>query len=98
PTVYRSFLTLEREIVTMSAAHLGGDHDVVGNATSGGTESILIAVKAARDRARKGRGIAEPQILVPVSAHAAFFKAAQYFDIELVPVPVDPVILAPTVE
>lgn len=98
PTVYRSFLTLEREVVAMSAAHLGGDQDVVGNATSGGTESILIAVKAARDWARKARGIAEPQILVPISAHAAFFKAAQYFDIELVPVPVDPVALAPTVE
>lgn len=98
PTVYRSFLNLEREIVAMSAAHLGGDHDVVGNATSGGTESILIAVKAARDRARKARGIAEPQMLVPVSAHAAFFKAAQYFDIELITIPCDPVTLTPSLD
>lgn len=97
PTVYRSFLELERRIVAMSAAHLGGDTAVVGNTTSGGTESILLAVKAARDRARS-RGIAEPRIIVPVSAHAAFFKAAHYFDVELVPVPVSPETLAPRIE
>ncbi|MBM4041707.1 MAG: aspartate aminotransferase family protein, partial [Planctomycetes bacterium] len=49
PTVYPSLLRLENEVVAMGAAHLGGDGQVVGNFTSGGTESILLAVKAARD-------------------------------------------------
>jgi len=36
----------------MAAAHLGGDEDMVGSFTDGGTESIILAVKAARDRSR----------------------------------------------
>ena len=58
--------------------------------TSGGTESILLAMKAYRDRARARGLVSEsPEILVPVSAHPAFLKAAQYFDLTVVPVPLD---------
>jgi glutamate/tyrosine decarboxylase-like PLP-dependent enzyme len=57
--------------------------------TSGGTESLLQAVKTARDVARADRGIARPRVVVAESAHAAFTKAADYFDVELVRVPVD---------
>jgi glutamate/tyrosine decarboxylase-like PLP-dependent enzyme len=89
-TVFPSALRLENEVVAMAAAHLGGDADVVGNFTSGGTESILLAVKAARDHARTERGIAEPEIVLPVTAHAAFQKAAHYLDVRAVLVPVDP--------
>jgi glutamate/tyrosine decarboxylase-like PLP-dependent enzyme len=89
-TVFPSALRLENEVVAMAAAHLGGDAGTVGNFTSGGTESILLAVKAARDYARSERRIAEPEIVLPATAHAAFQKAAHYLDVRAVLVPVDP--------
>src|SRR5690606_17239909 len=55
--------------------------------TSGGTESILMAVKAARERGREERGITAPEIVVPGSAHAAFHKAGHYFGLTLRRVP-----------
>jgi sphinganine-1-phosphate aldolase len=90
PTVYPSLLRFENEIVGMAIAHLRGDDHCVGNFTSGGTESCLLAVKTARDHARQVRGIAEPEIVLPVTAHACFQKAAQYFDMPMRLVPVDP--------
>lgn len=90
PTVYPSLLRFENEIVAMAIGHLRGDADCVGNFTSGGTESCLLAVKAARDYARRVRGIAEPELVLPVTAHACFQKAAQYFDMPMRLVPVDP--------
>ncbi|MHB8593005.1 MAG: aminotransferase class V-fold PLP-dependent enzyme, partial [Acidimicrobiales bacterium] len=68
----------------------GGVESVCGTVSSGGTESILLAMRTYRDRARAERGITDPEIVVPVSAHAAFDKAAHYFNIRLVPVPVGP--------
>ena len=78
----------------MTADMLGAGHatpgaPVVGTVSSGGTESILLAMKAYRDFARERRGIAEPEIVAPVTAHAAFDKAARFFDMPLVRVPVD---------
>ena len=54
----------------------GGDAGVRGTMTSGGTESILTAVKASRDYMAATRGITEPEMIIAVSAHAAFIKAA----------------------
>lgn len=85
----------EAEIVAMTAAMLGGDdpgRQIVGTVTSGGTESILLAMKAYRDRARarvRGR-VTRPEVVAPATAHVAFDKAAQYFGIRLVRVPVGP--------
>jgi sphinganine-1-phosphate aldolase len=90
PTVYPSLLRFENEIVSMAINHLRGNEDCVGNFTSGGTESCMLAVKAARDYARSERGIAEPEIIMPVTAHACFQKAAHYFDMKMHLVPVDP--------
>jgi glutamate/tyrosine decarboxylase-like PLP-dependent enzyme len=87
PTVFPSLLRLENEVVGMAARHLGGDDETVGSFTSGGTESILLAVKAARDGAPH---IARPEMVIPVTAHAAFQKAAHYFGITPVLVEVDP--------
>jgi len=90
PTVFPSTLRLENELVAMAASHLGGDENVVGNFTSGGTESIICAVKAARDWARANRPeIKEPEILLPSTAHASFQKAAHYLCVKPVIVPVD---------
>lgn len=52
--------------------------------TSGGTESILTAVKASRDYMAATRGITQPEMVIAISAHAAFIKAAEYFNIRLV--------------
>ncbi|NIO04068.1 MAG: aminotransferase class V-fold PLP-dependent enzyme [Proteobacteria bacterium] len=90
-TVFPSLLRLENELVAMAAQHLGGDDDVVGNFTSGGTESIILAVKAARDYFRAHRpNIREPEMILPATAHAAFHKAAHYLQIKVAQVGVDP--------
>lgn len=91
PMAFRSLKRMETEVVRMSASLFGGDDDTVGTMTSGGTESILMAVKAYRDRARKRRPwIRRPEIVAPASAHAAFRKACHYFDVTLVTVPPGP--------
>lgn len=98
PTVFPSVLHLETDIVGIVAKHLNGDAETVGNATSGGTESCMLAVKTARDFARAERGIERPSIIVPETVHAAFHKAAHYFDMELTSVKVDPVTFRVTPE
>ena len=92
PTVYPSLMRLENEIVGICASHLNLPADGVGTFTSGGTESILLAVKSARDIARATRPeVTRPNMVMPVTGHAAFHKAAAYFDVALVLVEVDAV-------
>ena len=90
PTVFPSLLRFENEVVGMARHHLRGGPEVVGNFTSGGTESCIMAVKAARDRARELRpDLREPTIVLPVTAHPAFHKGAHYLGVGVVTVPVD---------
>src|SRR5580704_16056329 len=91
---FPSIGVMQHDIVCNTATLLGADDPASGGAvegylTSGGTESLLQAVKSARDVARQDRGIAHPQVVAAESAHAAFTKAADYFDVELIRVPVD---------
>jgi glutamate/tyrosine decarboxylase-like PLP-dependent enzyme len=91
PTVYPSMMRLENELVAMAANHLGGVPGVVGNFTSGGTESCMLAVKTARDFARATKPhVKAPEIVLPITAHAAFHKGCHYMDVKKVLVPVDP--------
>jgi len=88
--VWPSTTKFEAEIVAMTAGMLGGaGAEICGTVSSGGTESILLAMKTYRDRAREQRGITKPEMIVPVTAHAAFDKASQYFNIKTVHIPVD---------
>ncbi len=90
--LWPSITKFEAEIVAMTAAMLGGDQvddPVCGTLSSGGTESILLAMKTYRDRARAEKGLRRPEMVVPVTAHAAFDKAAEYFGIKIVKIPVD---------
>ncbi|MBS3733171.1 MAG: aminotransferase class V-fold PLP-dependent enzyme [Desulfobacterales bacterium] len=90
-TVYPSLLRLENDLVAIMRTHLRGGDQVVGNFTSGGTESILLAVKAARDYYRRHRPeIENPEMILPSTAHAAFHKAAHYFGIRARTVSVNP--------
>lgn len=88
--LWPSGMKFESEIVAMTADMLGAesatrqDDEIVGTVTSGGTESIIMAMKAYRDRA----GIAKPQMVIPDSAHVAFDKAAAYFGYDQIRVPV----------
>ena len=89
---FPSIATMQHDIVSITATLLGADDPTAGGSvegylTSGGTESLLQAVKTARDVGRE-RGIARPSVVAGESAHAAFTKAADYFDVDLVRVPV----------
>lgn len=89
PGAFPSLKKFESEVVAMTASLLGGDDEIAGNMTSGGTESILMAVKTARQKFRKERpDITDPEIVVPVTAHPAFDKAGHYFDVRVKHVPV----------
>jgi sphinganine-1-phosphate aldolase len=89
PSLFNSLKKFENETVAMVASLLNGTADTVGNLTSGGTESILLAVKTARDKARADRpAIRGPEILVPESIHPAFEKAAHYVNVKVVHIPV----------
>jgi len=89
--VWPSAAKFESEIVAMTADMLGAGRtkdEICGVVSSGGTESILLAMKAYRDRARKEKKITKPEMIVPVTAHAAFDKAARYFNIKIIHIPV----------
>jgi glutamate/tyrosine decarboxylase-like PLP-dependent enzyme len=88
--VWPSAAKLEAEIVSMTAGMLGADQtpeDISGTVTSGGTESIMLAMRAYRGRGRAA-GIERPVMVLPETAHAAFDKAADAFGIEQRKVPV----------
>jgi glutamate/tyrosine decarboxylase-like PLP-dependent enzyme len=91
PTVFPSMLKLETDIVRAVVNLLHGDSNAVGHLTTGGTESIMLAVKTARDMARAEKPhIKEPEMVLPKTAHAAFHKAAHYLSIKPVIVDIDP--------
>ncbi|MEH0824330.1 MULTISPECIES: pyridoxal phosphate-dependent decarboxylase family protein [unclassified Micromonospora] len=99
PTAFPSLLAMENALVGAAARLLGGGPgttaaEVVGSVTSGGTESLILAVKAARDARPE---LTAPRIVVPASGHAAFAKAAHLLGVTLDSVPVDPKTLRPAV-
>eukprot|EP00743_Colponemidia_sp_Colp-15_P001248 GILK01001371.1.p1 GENE.GILK01001371.1~~GILK01001371.1.p1 ORF type:complete len:560 (+),score=86.52 GILK01001371.1:38-1681(+) len=88
--VFPTVRKMEAEVIRMVVNLYNGSSDACGCMTSGGTESILMACKTYRDRALEERGITEPEIIIPSTAHAAFDKAGGYFGIKIVKIPVDP--------
>ena len=92
PMAFQSLKQFEHQVIRMTADLLNGDQNVVGTLTSGGTESCLLPVLAYRNRARakKRLGRFKPEMIVPDSIHVAWIKAAKYFNIKLVMVPLDP--------
>ncbi|MEZ4403999.1 MAG: aminotransferase class V-fold PLP-dependent enzyme [Kofleriaceae bacterium] len=90
PMAFQSLRGLEAEITQMAADLFHGGPSTVGAVTSGGTESILVAVAAYRDRARKRKPwILRPELVLPITAHPAFDKAAHYFGVKLKKIPAD---------
>ena len=80
---FPSLKQIQAEVVAMAGVWLGATPSSAGFMTSGGTESILMAVKAARDRLLTERQIRQPNMVMPTSAHAAFAKAGAYFGVEV---------------
>ncbi|XP_071550599.1 sphingosine-1-phosphate lyase 1 isoform X2 [Panulirus ornatus] len=91
PDVFPGVRKMEAEVVRMCCTLFNGDARSCGCMTTGGTESIIMACKAYREYAINVRGIKNPEILVPVSAHAAFDKGAQLLMMRIRHVPLDPV-------
>ncbi len=87
PTAFPSLLQMENDVVGFTCDVLDAPSSVVGTVTSGGTESVLLAVQGARD-ARPD--VSRPRMVLPTTAHAAFHKAAHYFGVEPVLVDVGP--------
>lgn len=79
---FPSLKKFQSEVVQMVSAWVHGGDQAAGFMTSGGTESILLAVKGARERGRREKGITTPNVVLPTSAHAAFEKACYYFGLE----------------
>ena len=91
PSAFPSLRRFESEVVAMCASLFNGGDSIEGTMSTGGTESILLAVKTAREWAKTHKPeIKEPEVIVPISAHPAFQKAFHYFGIKGVSIPVGP--------
>jgi glutamate/tyrosine decarboxylase-like PLP-dependent enzyme len=91
PTSFPSCLELEKDVIAAALDLHNAPKGAKGSFTSGGTESILLSVKTARDKARAERpDITAPEMVLPETAHPAFFKACAYFDVKPVSAAVDP--------
>ena len=89
PMAFKSLKRFEHEVVRMSAGLLGGDGNVVGTMTSGGTESCLLPVMTYRDMAASRRSFRSRafEMIAPLSIHVAWEKAARYFGVKMIHAP-----------
>lgn len=89
PSAFQSLRKMESEVVGITASFLNGDESVTGTMTSGGTESIMMAVLSAREWAHKNKpNVKEPEVLAPATAHPAFPKACHFFGLKYVEAPI----------
>ncbi|AKU97683.1 Sphingosine-1-phosphate lyase [Labilithrix luteola] len=89
PMTFPSLRRFETEVLEIAIELLHGPAGAAGSMTSGGSESLLLAVKTARDWARLNRPhVTAPEMLLPVTAHPALLKAAHIVGVEPVIVPV----------
>lgn len=90
PAAFPSLLKFEKELIGMAGDLVHGDQHVAGSVTSGGTESIFLALKVARDLAmEKGKKDIPFEVILPETAHPAFLKACHYLSLKPIVVPVD---------
>jgi len=89
PLAFPSLAQMEKDVVSMGLGLLHGPEGSTGAMTSGGTDSITMAMKTARDYARaNGKALESANLVLPFSAHLAFDKAAHLMDIEVRRIPV----------
>lgn len=88
PLAFPSLAQMEKDVISMALGLLHGPEGATGSMTSGGTDSITMAIKTARDYARSnGRATERANIVLPQSAHLAFDKASHLMDIEVRRIP-----------
>lgn len=90
PAAFKSLKQMETQIISTLAGLTHGGPDTCGVVTAGGTESCLMAVKTYRDMARKKRKVTRPNMILPKTAHVAWFKAADYFGVKVQQLPMTP--------
>lgn len=90
PAAFQSLKQMETQIISTLAGLTHGGPDTCGVVTAGGTESCLMAVKTYRDMARKKRRVTRPNMILPKTAHVAWFKAADYFGVKVQLLPMTP--------
>jgi len=90
PSAFPSLLKFEKEVVGMACELMHGDHRVAGSVTTGGTESIFLTMKVAREVARErfGENI-KAEVILPGTIHPAFLKACSYLSLKPIIVPVN---------
>jgi sphinganine-1-phosphate aldolase len=96
PGIFRAVRKMEAEIVAMTVKLLGGGDDACGALTSGGTESILLAILAYREQAKAERGVTAPEVIACATCHSALDKACHYFGVKLVKLAPDDTYRLPT--
>ena len=89
PLAFPSLRRFEAEVVKICADLFHGDDEVCGTMTSGGSESVMMAVKTARDWAR-AKEIERPEMILPSTIHPVFEKAGHYFDVRIHHAPIGP--------
>ena len=82
--LHPSVRTYERDVVDFTLSLFSAPKGAAGTVTTGGSESIALALKTARDRARDLKGITAPEIIVPQSGYAVFDKLSQMLGIKVI--------------
>ncbi|KAG8965712.1 hypothetical protein FRC03_000252 [Tulasnella sp. 419] len=90
PDAFPTIRKMEAEIIAM-CLRMFHNPTGAGSTTSGGTESIVMSCKTHRDWARDVKGITEPEMIIPASAHPAFDKGSHYLGIKIHHIPVHPI-------
>ena len=86
---FPSLRHMQQDVVNIVSSWVHGTDETAGFMTSGGTESLVLVVRAAQKRAeREGRNLRSMNMVLPASAHAALEKGADYFNVESRRIPV----------
>ena len=89
PSAFPSLRKFEKEVIGMASELMHGDRRVAGSVSTGGTESIFLALQVAREQAREQFGSeVQPEVILPETAHPAFLKGCQYLSLKPVVIPV----------
>ncbi|KAJ3379471.1 hypothetical protein HDU84_006627 [Entophlyctis sp. JEL0112] len=91
PEIFPGVRQMEAEVVSMVLRMYNAPEGAAGSMTSGGTESLLMAIKTYRDMALQLRGVTEPEMVMPETIHTAVDKGASYFGVKLIHIPINPV-------
>lgn len=83
PMAFISIKNIEIEIIAMTAKMFHGDENCVGSVTTGGSESLMLAVKSYNARWKsRNPGLTDPQLIKCVTGHPAMDKACEYLGIK----------------